>query len=202
MISDLSPGLYHFCRFLASHTFKRFYRVKVQGLEHVPFKGPVIFCPKHQRWEDIPVVGLALPRPLHFIAKVELFRHPFVREFLRGLGGVPVDRQSPKATLSSFRTLLPLLRRQAALVVFPEGTYVPGGVGPGKHRLLQLLLRFQGRNGLTALPFIPVGIAYQPHFPGYDVFVNLGPPLRVPSAEQAVDLTRTIMQEIARLSKA
>jgi len=202
VISDLSPGLYHFCRFLASHTFKRFYRVKVQGLEHVPFKGPVIFCPKHQRWEDIPVVGLALPRPLHFIAKVELFRHPFVREFLRGLGGVPVDRQSPKATLSSFRTLLPLLRRQAALVVFPEGTYVPGGVGPGKHRLLQLLLRFQGRNGLTALPFIPVGIAYQPHFPGYDVFVNLGPPLSAPSAEQAVDLTRTIMQEIAWLSKA
>lgn len=200
MSSGLSPGLYRFCRFLISQTFERLYRLEVQGLDYVPTRGPVVLCPKHQRWEDIPVVGLALPRPLHFIAKVELFRRPFMREFLRGLGGVPVDRQSPRSTLSSFRALAPLLKGRAAIVVFPEGTYVPGGVGPGKHRLLQLLLKLKGANGIGSLPFVPIGISYQPREVGYEVSVNIGPPLTVPGAKDARNLTQTLMGEIARLS--
>jgi 1-acyl-sn-glycerol-3-phosphate acyltransferase len=175
------------------------YRLKVQGLENVPSHGPVILCPKHQRWEDIPVVGLAMPRPLHYIAKVELFRSPLVREFLLALGGIPLDRQSPRATLSSFKALLPLLKQQAAIVVFPEGTYVPGKVGPGKHRLLQLLLKLQGSNGHRILPFVPVGISYQPRWPGYEVNVRVGAPLIVPAAKHAENLTTALMKEITRL---
>jgi 1-acyl-sn-glycerol-3-phosphate acyltransferase len=200
VISGLSPGLYRFCRFLASQTFERLYRLEVQGLEYVPARGPVILCPKHQRGEDIPVVGLALPRPLHYIAKVELFQRPVIREFLRGLGGVPVDRESPRSTLSSFRALLPLLKRQAAIVVFPEGTYVQGGVGPGKHRLLQLLLKLKSANGIGSLPFVPIGIAYRPREVGYNVRVNIGLPVTVPAAKEAENLTQALMREIARLS--
>lgn len=200
MISGLSPGLYRFCRLLASFTFQHLYRVQVRGLEYLPARGPVVLCPKHQRWEDIPVVGLALPRPLHYIAKVELFQRPIIREFLQGLGGVPVDRQNPRSTLSSFRALLPLLNQQAAIVVFPEGTFVPGKVGAGKHRLLQLLLKLKSANGIGALPFVPIGISYQPRTVGYDVRVNLGPPLTVPAAKEAESLTQALMREIARLS--
>jgi 1-acyl-sn-glycerol-3-phosphate acyltransferase len=140
-----------------------------------------------------------MPRPLHYIAKVELFRSPLVREFLLALGGIPVDRQAPKATLSSFKALLPLLKQQAAIVVFPEGTYVRGRVGPGKHRLLQLLLKLQGGNGLI-LPFVPIGISYQPRRLGYDVNVRVGAPLIVPAAKDAEHLTKALMREIARLS--
>jgi 1-acyl-sn-glycerol-3-phosphate acyltransferase len=200
VISGLSPGLYRFCRCLAGQTFERLYRLEVQGLEYVPAQGPVILCPKHQRWEDILVVALAVPRPLHYIAKVELFQRPFIREFLRGLGAVPVDRQSPKSTLSSFRALLPLLKQQAAIVVFPEGTYVQGGVGPGKHRLLQLLLKLKSVNGLGSLPFVPMGVAYRPCKVGYNVSVRIGPPLTVPAAREALSLTQALMAEIARLS--
>jgi 1-acyl-sn-glycerol-3-phosphate acyltransferase len=199
VISGLSPGLYRFCRFLAGQTFQRLYRLQVQGLEHLPSQGPVILCPKHQRWEDIPVVGLALTRPLYYIAKVELFRRPLVREFLQSLGGIPLDREAPKATLSSFRALPPLLKQGAAIVVFPEGTYVRHGVGAGKHRLLQLLLKLKSVNGLRPLPFVPVGIVYRPRPPGYDVCVRVGAPLTVPAARQAMSLTRALMEQIARL---
>ena len=133
----------------------------MEGLEHLPARGPAIICPKHQRWEDIPVIGMALPPPPHYIAKVELFRQPVVRELLGAWGGVPVDRQNPRATLSSFRRLLPLLTKGAFIVVFPEGTYFTGRVGPGKHRLIQLLLKLQGQEGLGFLPFVPVGVAYE-----------------------------------------
>jgi 1-acyl-sn-glycerol-3-phosphate acyltransferase len=143
---------------------------------------------------------MALPPPPHYIAKVELFQTPVVRELLGAWGGVPVDRQNPRATLSSFRRLLPLLTRGAYLVVFPEGTYVAGRVGPGKHRLIQLLLKLQGQEGLGFLPFVPVGVAYEPRGRGYAVHVKMGAPLITPGPRQAQALTDALMEQIARLS--
>jgi 1-acyl-sn-glycerol-3-phosphate acyltransferase len=88
----------------------------------------------------------------------------------------------------------------AFIVLFPEGTYFKGRVGPGKHRLLQLLLKLQGQDGLGLLPFVPIGVAYQPRARGYDVEVSLGPPLRVRDPKQAPALTAALMAQIARLS--
>ncbi|MBW1990876.1 MAG: 1-acyl-sn-glycerol-3-phosphate acyltransferase [Deltaproteobacteria bacterium] len=200
MNSGIWPGLYRLCRFAARQTFQRLYRLQVEGLEFMPSEGPVILCPKHQRWEDIPVVGLAWPRPLYYIAKAELFRYPVVRELLRALGGVPVNRGSPWTTLSSFRLLVPLLKQRAHIVVFPEGTYVRGQVGPGKPGLLQWLLKWQAAQGLKSLSFVPMGISYVPQCPGYQVTVRLGPPIIASAAEQTASLVRTLMAQIARLS--
>jgi 1-acyl-sn-glycerol-3-phosphate acyltransferase len=113
---------------------------------------------------------------------------------------VPVDRQNPRATLSSFRRLLPLLNQRAFIVLFPEGTYVVGRAGPGKHRLIQLLLKLQGQEGLGFLPFVPVGVAYEPRARGYTVHVKLGPPLLAPGPRQAPALNDALMDRIARLS--
>ena len=200
MSHSLSPAFYRLGRWLTRQTLGRFFTLRVEGLEHLPGPGPAIICPKHQRWEDIPVMGMALPPPPHFIAKVELFRQPVVRELLGAWGGVPVDRQNPRATLSSFRRLLPLLTKGAFIVVFPEGTYFSGRVGPGKHRLIQLLLKLQGQEGLGFLPFVPVGVAYEPRRWGYTVHVKLGPPLAAPGPRQAPALTDALMARIARLS--
>jgi 1-acyl-sn-glycerol-3-phosphate acyltransferase len=196
---SLSPTFYRLSRWLTRQTLGRFFSLRVQGLENLP-GGPAIICPKHQRWEDIPIVGMALPPPLHYIAKVELFQYPFVRELLGAWGGVPVDRRRPRATLSSFRRLLPLLEQGAYIVLFPEGTYFRGAVGPGKHRLIQLLLKLQGQNGLGLLPFVPVGVSYRRRSYGYEVNVKVGPALNLGDARQAPALTAAIMEQIARLS--
>ena len=200
MSHSLSPTCYRLAQWLIRQTLGRFFTLRVEGLEYLPAKGPVIICPKHQRWEDIPCVGTALPMPMHYIAKVELFRRPMVSELLGAIGGMPVDRQNPRATLSSFRRLLPILGQGAYLVLFPEGTYVAGRVGPGKHRLIQLLLKLQGQEGLGFLPFVPVGVAYEPRAWGYTVHVKLGPPLSAPGPRQASALTDALMARIARLS--
>jgi 1-acyl-sn-glycerol-3-phosphate acyltransferase len=201
MSHSLSPWFYRLGRWLVRHTLGRVYSLEVQGLEHLPAQGPVVICPKHQRWEDIPVIGMALPPPLHYIAKVELFQYPVVRELLGAWGGVPVDRQRPRATLSSFRRLVPLLQEGASLVLFPEGTYVRQGVGPGKHRLIQMLLKVQGQNGLGLLPFVPVGVRYEPRPWGWRVAVRVGAPLRALGHRQARDLTAAVMEQIAQLSR-
>jgi 1-acyl-sn-glycerol-3-phosphate acyltransferase len=200
MPRSLSPNFYRFGRWLTRQTLGRYFCLNIQGLEYLPAKGPAIICPKHQRWEDIPVIGMALPPPLHYIAKVELFRRPFIREVLGAWGGVPVDRQHPRATLSSFKRLGPLLSRGAYLVLFPEGTYFRGEVGPGKHRLIQLLLKLQGLNGLKLLPFVPVGVSYRARARGCEVEVRLGPPLYAARPRQAPALTAAVMEQVRRLS--
>jgi 1-acyl-sn-glycerol-3-phosphate acyltransferase len=200
MSRSLSPTFYRFGRWLTRQTLGRFFTLRVEGLEFLPAEGPAIICPKHQRWEDIPVIGMALPMPLHYIAKVELFQQAFVRELLGAWGGVPVDRQNPRATLSSFKRLLPLLANRACIVLFPEGTYFVGRVGPGKHRLIQMLLKLQKQNGLGFLPFVPVGVVYEPRSWGYTVHVRLGPPLLASSHRQASVLTEALMSRIAELS--
>jgi 1-acyl-sn-glycerol-3-phosphate acyltransferase len=200
MSRSLSPTFYRLGRWLTRQTLGRYFTLRVEGLEYLPAAGPAIICPKHQRWEDIPIIGMALPPPLHYIAKVELFQQPFVREVLGAWGGVPVDRKNPRATLSSFKRLLPLLANRAFLVLFPEGTYFVGRVGPGKHRLIQLLLKLQGQNGLRFLPFVPVGVTYEPRPHGYTVHVKLGPPLTTANPRQAPALTEALMARIAWLS--
>jgi len=200
MSRSLSPTFYRLGRWLTRQTLGRFFTLRVEGLEYLPFAGPAIICPKHQRWEDIPVIGMALPPPLHYIAKVELFQQPVVRELLGAWGGVPVDRKNPRATLSSFKRLLPLLTNRAFIVLFPEGTYFEGRVGPGKHRLIQLLLKLQGQEGLQCLPFVPVGVHYESRPYGYIVRVKLGPPLIASGPRQAQALTEALMTRIARLS--
>jgi 1-acyl-sn-glycerol-3-phosphate acyltransferase len=200
-MSSLSPFIYRFCRGVLRYSWARLHPVEVKGLEHLPPSGPAIICPKHQRWEDILAVGVALPPPLYYIAKAELFVTPLQREFLRALGGVPVDRRNPRATLSSFRQILPLLHHKAYIVLFPEGTYFRGRMGPGKHRLVQMILRLQERNGLQPLPFVPVGLSYESSLrsSGWSVTVRVGTPLSAPGAKQAEALTQAIMEKIARL---
>ncbi|MEJ2672082.1 MAG: lysophospholipid acyltransferase family protein [Deltaproteobacteria bacterium] len=200
MSHSLSPNLYRLGRWLCHQTIGRYFSLRVSGLEHLPEAGPAIICPKHQRWEDIPLIGMALPPPLHYIAKVELFQQPVVRELLGAWGGVPLDRKNPRATLSSFKRLLPLLAHRAYIVLFPEGTYFAGRMGPGRHRLIQLLLKLQGRDGLGFLPFVPVGVVYAPRTWGYSVHVELGAPLTAAAPRQAPALTAAVMARISRLS--
>lgn len=200
MSHTLSPNFYRLGRWFCRQTLGRYFSLEVRGLKNLPAQGPVIICPKHQRWEDIPLIGMALPPPLHYIAKAELFQYPVIRELLGAWGGVPLDRNRPRATLSSFKRLAPLLRERAHVVLFPEGTYFRGAVGPGKHRLIQLLLKLQNRDGLGLLPFVPVGLAYLPLARGCRVQVSLGPPLRAARPGQASPLTSGLMEQIARLS--
>ncbi len=200
MSHTLSPSFYRLSRWFCRQSLGRYFELKVRGLENLPAQGPVIICPKHQRWEDIPLIGMALPPPLHYIAKAELFQYPVIRELLGAWGGVPLDRNRPRATLSSFKRLAPLLRERAHVVLFPEGTYFRGRVGPGKHRLIQLLLKLQNRDGLGLLPFVPVGLVYLPRARGWRVQVSLGPPLLAARPGQASPLTSGLMEQIARLS--
>jgi 1-acyl-sn-glycerol-3-phosphate acyltransferase len=191
--------VYCVTKWVAQLVFSFFYRIETERKGVVPDHGPMIILPKHQHWTDIPMVSLAFKPLLYFVAKRELFEYPLIRNYLSLLGGIPVDRKQSIRTLDSFKTLLSLLRAGETIVIFPEGTYFRNGVGSGKSRLLQMILRFQSELK-HQIPFIPVGIRYgerkrwRRH-----VEIRIGHPLFAEGESDAVSLTDKAIEEISRL---
>jgi 1-acyl-sn-glycerol-3-phosphate acyltransferase len=179
------------------------FQVSLQGLEHLPETGPAVLIPKHQQWWDVPLLAAYLPRPLLFLAKKELFETPVSRFFISRFGGIAVDRGNPLKSLNTFRSLHPLLQHKAFLVLFPEGTYYWETMGPGKWRLVQMLLRLQQKQDLPPISFIPIGIRYSSPARGTNkqVEISLGPSLSESDPFQAESFTQALLCQVKMLSR-
>jgi 1-acyl-sn-glycerol-3-phosphate acyltransferase len=184
---------------IAQIVFSMFYRIETELKITLPDRGPMIILPKHQYWTDIPIISLVFKPLLYFVAKKELFESPLIRQFLSLLGGLPVDRKQSIRTLDSFRVLVSLLRAGERIVIFPEGKYVRNGVGSGKSRLLQMILKLQSELGYS-IPFIPVGIRYGERSRWRRrVEVCIGSPLFAEGESDAIPLTHRAIEAISHL---
>ena len=168
--------------------------LKTEGIENLPRKQAVILLPKHQRWEDIPLISIAASRPLYYVAKQELFRNPISRRFLKSVGGLPLDRKSPMKSRESLYDMIELLKSGEGVVIFPEGTYYRDKMGPGQLGMIRMVL------SRLDIPFIPVGIRYTKNRWRTNVKIKFGSALRMDSGGVVGEFTRLIMDEIARLS--
>ena len=193
--------LYKLIRGVGNLCLRAIYRIQIDGRENIPSAGPGILLPKHQYWTDIPLVSFSFAFPLLFVAKKELFRFPGIRAYLSLLGGIPLDRDRSIRTFNAVKYLLSSLTASEKVVLFPEGTYVRGTVGPGKSRLIRMILGIQSELK-DKVPFVPVGIRYGERG-GWrrSVKIRIGSPLFADGESEAVLLTQRIMEEIGRLSQ-
>lgn len=99
--------------------------LRVWGAHHVPREGPVILAANHQSYFDPPLLGVATRRRLAFLAKQELFRHPWFAKLIQSLGAFPINRDGPD--IRAMKDTLGLLREGKAVILFPEGTRGRGG---------------------------------------------------------------------------
>ena len=95
-----------------------FFRLETDGIENLPQKSAFILLAKHQRWEDIPLLSLATPIPLYYVAKYDLFKNPISNWFLRSLGGIPLNRQRPLESRRSLQAIIGFLKKGEGVVVF------------------------------------------------------------------------------------
>ncbi|NEE04001.1 lysophospholipid acyltransferase family protein [Phytoactinopolyspora halotolerans] len=121
--------------------------VRLHGKHNVPAAGPVILAPHHTGFMDAPLLMATCPRPVHTLAKRELFRGP-VGWVLRGVGQIPLDRDDPGRNL--LEAGMGVLDDDRVLVVFPEGTRGAGDfaqIRPG-------LAWFAVRSGAPVVPVV------------------------------------------------
>lgn len=129
---------------------KAAWSVHVGGAEHVPASGPVILAPNHLGFIDGPLLFGVSPRPVHTLAKHEMFRGP-VGWVLRAVGQIPVNRDQPDRSV--LKAVLGVLDAGRVVAVYPEGTRGAGDFS----ELRPGLAWFALRSGAPVVPVVFLG---------------------------------------------
>ena len=116
---------YSAARFVASAILGSLSRWDVKGREHIPRSGGLIVASNHISFWDPPLVGAAIRREVHFLAKEELFSTPLLGPMIRSLNAIPIRRGV--ADLSGMSRAIAALRDGGALLMFPEGSRMRDG---------------------------------------------------------------------------
>ncbi|MGH9028476.1 MAG: lysophospholipid acyltransferase family protein [Acidimicrobiales bacterium] len=203
--------VYWVLKVLLSPVFFLVWRVKVEGRENVPTRGPVILAPNHVTFLDSMFLPLVVHRRVTFVAKAEYFQSWKTAWFFRAAGQIPMKREGGSASERALAAARGVLHGGGVLGIYPEGTRSPDG------RL------YRGHTGVARValgcraPLVPVGMCgtarVQP--PGSNmprpfrkVVVRFGTPVAVSRFEESAasdplalrDLTDELMYEIRQLS--
>jgi len=107
-----------------------FFKIKVEGKENIPKdKKTYIIMPNHISNFDPPLVSVVLKIPIAYMAKVELFKIPILRELILSLSAFSVNRE--KVELSTMKFAKEVLKKGWSVGMFLEGTRskIPGTLG-------------------------------------------------------------------------
>lgn len=118
------PWFFWTARTLALWFVRLRFRLSVHDASRVPRDGGLVIASNHISGWDPPVVGVAVPRALSFMAKKELFDKPASRLLMRGLRAFPVDRS--RSDVGAVKEAMRRLRNGAAIGVFAQGTRSDG----------------------------------------------------------------------------
>jgi 1-acyl-sn-glycerol-3-phosphate acyltransferase len=119
MTRRLKRSMYLAIRLVFIGLGKILLRFEVRGAEHLPRTGAAIIASNHASYLDPPLIGMAVPRPIFYFAKEELFR-TFFGSAIRMVNAIPVNRdQLDRKTL---RAVLQVLAQGEMILMFPEGT--------------------------------------------------------------------------------
>lgn len=118
-------NLYQFAKSLVWTVLNPVYRFDIKGLEHFPKSGGVLICTNHIDALDPPVVGITAPRPVHFMAKEELFHAPILKPLLPKINAFPVKRGL--SDREALRRAIAILKGGDVMGLFPEGTRSKNG---------------------------------------------------------------------------
>lgn len=109
---------------------KTLYRPWIEGAENLPATGPIVIVGNHLSVIDSFFMPVMIDRRVYFLAKSEYFRGKglkgwLVKNFMLGVGQLPIDRSGGKASEASLNTGLAVLERGDVLAIYPEGTRSP-----------------------------------------------------------------------------
>ena len=113
-------NLYPLGRSITNGVLFPIYQFKVIGKENLPSEGGVLLCTNHIHNFDPIVVGITSPRPIHFMAKEELFTVPILGKIMPLINAFPVKRGL--SDRGALRKGLGILKEGKVLGLFPEGT--------------------------------------------------------------------------------
>ncbi len=140
-------------------------RLRVEGLEALPEKGPLLVVGNHDSHWDPVMVGVAAVRrrQIRALAKAELWDVRGLGPILHGMGQIPIERGS--GDKQALARAIEALRAGVCIGVFPEGTRSRGKVLRARSGVGRLalevpeahitLVAIEGTSDLTGFPRRP-----------------------------------------------
>lgn len=185
-------------RWVLNGIFSGFYRLHVEGAEHIPDTGAVIVAPNHKSSFDPPIVGVAIKnRLVHYMAKAELFKNPMFGWVLRKMGAFPVKRGT--VDRMAIKQAVRELKNGHVLGIFPEGTRIKkDGLGRFHSGMASLAL-------MTGVPIVPVAVLGTRTLPKKKetIAILIGEPVVVEKQkvndDKVAELNDRVKQEIEKL---
>ncbi|MDQ3676090.1 MAG: 1-acyl-sn-glycerol-3-phosphate acyltransferase [Actinomycetota bacterium] len=97
-------------------------RLEVEGLECVPFEGPLLIVANHDSYWDPVAVGIAAirRRQIRALSKSSLWKVKGLNKVLDGMGQIPILRGTKDA--GALDRAIEELSKGACVGIFPEGT--------------------------------------------------------------------------------
>ena len=167
--------LYAIGKGLSAAICKIFGRWKVIGRENIPREGGVLLCGNHVSYIDPPALGGGATRPVHFMAKFELFQVPVLGFLIRNVGAFPVRQKT--ADRAALKKAIELLEAGEVVGMFPEGkrNMHPEELLPAEPGVGMIVLRAK----VPVIPVAPVSYTHlvQPIGPGRRRLVLIRPQL-------------------------
>ena len=118
---------YWIIKALLTPLLRFFYRVRVEGIEHVPASGAAILAGNHLAVCDSFFLPLVVRRRVTFVAKAEYFEDPKTAWFFRAVGQIPVKRGGGPASQRALESAAEVLQAGELFGIYPEGTRSPDG---------------------------------------------------------------------------
>ena len=97
-------------------------KVLVIGEEKIPKDTPVLYVANHRSYYDIILTYVRVPRPTGYIAKKEMLKWPLLRQWMKNLHCLFLDRDNVKEGLKTIITAIEKARKGISICIFPEGT--------------------------------------------------------------------------------
>jgi 1-acyl-sn-glycerol-3-phosphate acyltransferase len=116
-------------RFLTWVLVSIMYRVKKQGLEHIPERGPALIVCNHVSFMDPLVIGGNVRRPVRFVMDHNIFKIPVLKFIFKTAGAIPIApaKEDSQALQHAFDRIDAELAAGEIVCIFPEGKLTRDG---------------------------------------------------------------------------
>src|ERR1700704_5516291 len=118
---------YRLTKFILTPILRFLFKVRVEGLEHIPPGGAAILASNHVSFSDSIFLPMVLRRRVTFVAKAEYFDDPKTAWFFRAVGQIPIRREGGSASAGALLAANEVLQSGGLFGIYPEGTRSPDG---------------------------------------------------------------------------
>ena len=110
---------------IATNTF---YRLRVEGREHLPEEGGALIVANHVALHDAVFLIASSNRPIRFLVESDYYHRWFLRPFMKMLGAIPITAADPKQLMRAMKQAGQYLADGEIVGIFAEGEISRTGV--------------------------------------------------------------------------